>query len=126
MRASSVRLTWKAILFCSQVSLGRGSKNMRLAFTASALCFSILVSAAQQAVSQTHAPSTATPTSITTPASTAAAGDAAAKHAKRTTCLKETKARKLLGAEKTAFLKDCIGAPPEAISASRISPPDRP
>jgi hypothetical protein len=93
---------------------------MRLAFTASALCLSILVFAVQQATSQTPAPSTATPASTTT------AGDAAAKHAKRTACLKETKARKLLGAEKTAFLKDCIGAPPEAISASRISPPDRP
>jgi hypothetical protein len=105
---------------------------MRPAFTASALCFSILVFAAQQGTSQTPAPSTATPASTstapstTTAASTPAAGDAAAKHAKRTACLKETKARKLVGAEKTAFLKDCIGAPPEAISASRISPPDRP
>ncbi|HMH87492.1 MAG TPA: hypothetical protein VK523_02540 [Steroidobacteraceae bacterium] len=99
---------------------------MRLAFTASALCLSILVSAAQQATSQTPAPSTAEPASTTTPASTASAGDAAAKHAQRTACLKEAKARKLLGAEKTAFLKDCIGAPPEAIAASRISPPDRP
>jgi hypothetical protein len=96
---------------------------MRLAFTASALCLSILVFAAQQATSQTPAPSTATPAS--TAASTPAAGDAAAKHAKRTACLKETKTRKLLGAEKTAFLKDCIGAPPEAISASRVSPPDQ-
>ena len=103
---------------------------MRLAFTASALSLSILVFAAQQATSQTPAPSTATPASTATLASTAtsapAAGDAAAKHAKRTACLKETKARKLLGAEKTAFLKDCISAPPEAISASRVSPPDRP
>jgi hypothetical protein len=93
---------------------------MRPAITASALCLSILVFAAQQATSQTPAPPTATP------ASAAAASDAAAKHAKRTACLKETKARKLLGAEKTAFLKDCIAAPPEAIAASRISPPDRP
>jgi hypothetical protein len=102
---------------------------MRLAFTASALCLSILVFAAQQATSQTPAPPTATPASMATsapaPASTAAAGDAAAKHAKRTACLKETKTRKLLGAEKTAFLKDCIAAPPEAISASRVSPPDQ-
>jgi hypothetical protein len=105
---------------------------MRLAFTASALCLSILVFAAQQATSQTPAPSTAAPASAPalvtapTPALTSTAVDAAAKHAQRTACLKETKARKLLGAEKTAFLKDCIGAPPEAISASRISPPDRP
>jgi hypothetical protein len=99
---------------------------MRPAFTASALCLLILVFAAQQATSQTAAPSIPTPAATSTPASTATAGDAAAKHAKRTACLKETKARKLLGAEKTAFLKDCIDAPPEAISASRISPPDRP
>jgi hypothetical protein len=105
---------------------------MRLAFTASALCLSILVFAAQQATPQTPAPSTNTPASTTTPASTAAsastaaASDAAAKHTKRTACLKEARARKLLSAEKTAFLKGCIGAPPEAISASRISPPDRP
>jgi hypothetical protein len=99
---------------------------MRLAFTASALCLSILVFAAQPATSQTPAPSSDTPASTAKPASTATAGDAAAKHAKRTACLKETKARKLLGAEKTAFLKDCIDAPPEAVSASRILPPDRP
>jgi surface antigen len=104
---------------------------MRLAFTASALCLSILVFAAQQATSQapapsTAAPATAMPASAATPASTAAAGDAAAKHAQRTACLKEAKTRKLLGAEKTAFLKDCIAAPPEAISANRISPPDHP
>jgi hypothetical protein len=103
---------------------------MRLAFTARALCLSILVFAAHQAASQTPAPSTDTPAAATTPASTTpaagAAGDAAEKHAQRTACLKEAKARKLLNAEKTAFLKDCIAAPTEAISASRISPPDRP
>jgi hypothetical protein len=38
-------------------------------------------------------------------------GDAAAKHAKRTACLKNAKAKKLVGAQKTAFVKDCIGAP---------------
>ena len=92
---------------------------MRLAFAASALCLGILVFAAQPATSQTPAP-------LTTLASMPAAGDAAAKHAKRTACLKETKAKRLVGAEKTAFLKNCIDASPEAISASRISPPDKP
>jgi hypothetical protein len=87
-------------------------------FAASALCLGLLVFAAQPALSQNPEPSNA-------PAS-ATAGDAAAKHAKRTSCLKESKARKLVGAEKTAFLKDCIGAPPEAISANRISSQDRP
>jgi hypothetical protein len=110
---------------------------MRLAFTASALCLCILVFAAQQATSQAPAPvstpapvsapaAASTATAASTPAAASATVDPAAKHAKRTACLKDTKARKLVGAEKTAFLKDCIGAPPEAISASRISPPDRP
>jgi hypothetical protein len=48
----------------------------------------------------------------TTPAPAPAAdNDAAAKHARRTACLKEAKARKLVGAQKSAFLKECIGAP---------------
>ncbi len=38
-------------------------------------------------------------------------GDAAARHAKRTACLKEAKTRKLVGAQKTAFLKSCFTAP---------------
>jgi hypothetical protein len=43
------------------------------------------------------------------PASTAADGpDAAAKHAKRTACLKEAKAKKLVGADKKSFVKDCL------------------
>jgi psiF repeat len=37
--------------------------------------------------------------------------DAAAKHAKRTACLKDAKTKKLVGAEKTAFLKNCIDSP---------------
>ena len=40
-----------------------------------------------------------------------AAGDAAAKHAKRTACLKEAKSKKLVGAEKNAFVKNCIAVP---------------
>ena len=96
---------------------------MHPAFVASALCLSILVFAVQPAAAQT--PAAQTPSASGPPAA-ASAGDAAAKHAKRTTCLKESKAKKLVGAEKTAFLKECMGALPEAISASRISPPDRP
>jgi hypothetical protein len=45
---------------------------------------------------------------------------------KRTACLKEAKAKKLIGADKTAFLKTCIDAPSEPISASRHLLPDRP
>jgi hypothetical protein len=64
----------------------------------------------------TPAPAAATPAPAAakpTPAAPAAApsADAAAKHAKRTACLKEAKARKLVGADKTSFLKDCMTAP---------------
>ena len=45
------------------------------------------------------------------PAPAPLSGDAAAKHAKRTACLKSAKAKKLVGAEKTSFLKTCIAAP---------------
>jgi len=48
--------------------------------------------------------------SVPPPADSPAAGaDAAARHAKRTACLKEAKAKKLLGAERTAYVKNCVG-----------------
>ena len=89
---------------------------MRFAFAAIALGFSLSVPAAAPPAPQATAPT------ATAPAATQAANDAAAKHAKRTACLKEAKARKLVSADKTAFIKNCMDAPPEAISASRVSP----
>ena len=107
---------------------------MRLALAASALCLSalglgLLTQAAQpvtpQAVTSQAATAPATPAAAA-PSPAPAAGDAAAKHVKRTACLKEAKTKKLIGAEKTAFLKNCIQAQQEPISASRQIPPDRP
>ncbi|MGA2341716.1 MAG: PsiF family protein [Steroidobacteraceae bacterium] len=37
--------------------------------------------------------------------------DAAARHAKRTACLKQARAKKLVGAQRTAYIKDCTAAP---------------
>jgi hypothetical protein len=64
------------------------------------------------------APGAATPATTAPPAAKTApavpsappSGDAAAKHAKRTACLKDAKTKKLVGADKTAFLKSCIAA----------------
>jgi len=55
----------------------------------------------------------ATPATAAAPGTPAAAppSDAAAKHAKRTACLKNARAKKLVGADKTSFLKTCIAAP---------------
>jgi hypothetical protein len=84
---------------------------------AAAVCLSLLaaVSSATGVPTDTAgAPggaSAASKPSAMTPAA-AAAGDAAAKkHAKRTACLKDAKSKKQVGADKTAFLKNCIAAP---------------
>jgi hypothetical protein len=58
-------------------------------------------------------PATAAPPAAKTaptPSSAPPSGDAAAKHAKRTACLKDAKTKKLVGADKSAFLKSCIAA----------------
>jgi hypothetical protein len=59
------------------------------------------------------APGPAAPqaTQTTPAAQSTPAPDAAARHAKRAACLKEAKAKKLVGAEKTSFVKTCTTAP---------------
>lgn len=86
---------------------------MRLAFTAS-LCLSVFITVGPAAAQSFNSPSSLP------------AADAAAKHAKRTACLKEIKDRRLVGAEKSAYLQSCINAPPQAISANRVPLPPRP
>jgi hypothetical protein len=92
---------------------------MRFSTVAAAVCLSLspLMSgfAAAPAL-RTDAPVTAaaagTVPAAAKPASPAPpSGDAAAKHAKRTACLKDAKAKKLVGAEKTEFLRSCMAAP---------------
>jgi hypothetical protein len=53
-------------------------------------------------------PATAVPPPAVPP--DAPASDAAVRHAKRTACLKQAKARKLVGAGKNSFIKDCVAA----------------
>lgn len=91
---------------------------MRPAIVASALCLGLLPLAALPATPETPAPSSAAP-----PTAAPVANDDAAKHARRTACLKDARSHKLIGAEKTAFLKICIDAPAEAISAGRVDRP---
>jgi hypothetical protein len=117
MRPSSGRPKWAVILFCSQVHLPSKESAMRPAIAASALCLGLLLLAALPATPETPAAPSAAP-----PA-TQVANDDAAKHAKRTACLKDAKAKKLVGADKTAFIKNCMNAPADAISASRVDRP---
>jgi hypothetical protein len=80
---------------------------MRFAVTAVLLCLGLLAWAMQPAVSQSTSPATQLVDS-----SNAGQSDAPEKHAKRTACLKEAKLKKLVGAQKTAYLKDCMAASP--------------
>ena len=101
MLASSVRSPAGAIL-----------APMRFSTLAAAVILSL------SAVTAFAAPSASADTPAATPAAAAPGtpaaappSDAAAKHAKRTACLKNARAKKLVGADKTSFLKTCIAAP---------------
>jgi hypothetical protein len=76
---------------------------MRLCAATAAACLSLTVAGVYADAPAAVKPVAAAPAS--------SANDAAAKHAKRTACLKDAKTKKLVGAEKTAFLKNCIDAP---------------
>jgi hypothetical protein len=54
-----------------------------------------------------------TPAAAPAPAGSASSADneAAARHAKRTACINQARAKKLVGAQKTAYIKGCIGTP---------------
>jgi psiF repeat len=86
---------------------------MRFTTVAAAVCLSLLPAAPPQLRAHVPVPSSSVPDAAKpAPASAAApSSDAAVRHAKRTACLKDAKARKLVGAEKTAFLKSCIATP---------------
>jgi hypothetical protein len=88
--------------------------TMRFSRGAAAVSLTLLAVAAGFAAAPAGtAEGTAAPAEAPAGSSTSASpsGDAAAKHAKRTACLKSAKTKKLIGAEKTSFLKTCIAAP---------------
>jgi hypothetical protein len=82
---------------------------------AGALCLSLWAAAssanAAPGTDGSPAASVASKPAAITPAAVAASDAAAKKHAKRTACLKDAKSKKLVGADKTAFIKNCIAAP---------------
>lgn len=55
------------------------------------------------------APAAATPAPAG--ANSSADNEAAARHAKRTACITQARAKKLVGAQKTAYIKGCVGTP---------------
>jgi hypothetical protein len=61
--------------------------------------------------SASNAPAATPPPAAATPNGVSSDSDAAARHAKRTACINQARAKKLVGAQKTAYIKGCIGAP---------------
>jgi psiF repeat len=93
-------------------------RPQRLAAVTAGLCFGLFSANGGIAATPPAPPATAPATASTSitpaaniPTGEPAAGDAAAKHAKRTACLKDAKSKKLVGAEKNAFVKNCIAVP---------------
>jgi hypothetical protein len=77
---------------------------MRFSTVAAAVCLWLYAVAGGFAAAPPAQPTAAAPAA-------APSADAAAKHAKRTACLRQAKAKKLVGADKTSFLNDCMTAP---------------
>jgi len=96
---------------------------MRALLSAISVCLLLAVLASRFAAALADSPSPPPTAPAAAPAPHAAApvtpkdgtgtsaDEAAAKHAKRTACLKSAKEKKLVGAQKSAFVKDCVGTP---------------
>jgi hypothetical protein len=85
---------------------------------ASAIGGWLIAGAAASAGNASKAPPTASapvPAAAQKPAAAPAANssidsDAPARHARRTACLKDAKAKKLVGAQRSSYVKNCMGA----------------
>jgi hypothetical protein len=96
--------------------------RLTVATVALSICLWPLAGAQFLAASPSYAAAAAPPAATTPPPATvppaaapadaggASADAAAALHTKRTACLKQAKAKKLVGAQKTAFIKDCVAS----------------
>jgi psiF repeat len=73
-------------------------------FGLGALCLSLVGLAI---AAETQPPPPARPAQVSTPDSIPA-DEAAAKHLKRTACLKDAKTKKLVGAQRSAYVKTCL------------------
>jgi hypothetical protein len=90
---------------------------MRLALTAVIVCFGLLAWALQPAASQSVATS-----AQAVDASLESQSQAAEKHAKRTACLRDAKSKRLVGAQKTAFVKECMAANAQPQGSTSLVP----
>ena len=59
--------------------------------------------------SEVHAPTQAKPAAAVTPSPKPGSENDAEKHVRRTACLKDARAHKLVGAQRTAYVHNCLG-----------------
>ena len=82
---------------------------MRFPISARAVGLGIILIAVQPAISQSERGTPPAPAEA--PGADTSASADAARHVKRTTCVKEAKAKKLVGTQRTAYIKSCLAAP---------------
>jgi hypothetical protein len=109
-RRNAARLSKLHVPFIGAVTDGRYSRRMRALLPTVTVCL-LLSPLWSDAAAPQSTTATAAPAAPAAPPATAADNDAAAKHAKRTACRKNAKAKKLVGEQKSAFIKDCVAAP---------------
>jgi hypothetical protein len=80
--------------------------NARFLPIAAAACLCVLAASSFSAV-----PATGDSQAAKAPPAPLPPSDAAVKHAKRTACIKDAKAKKLVGAEKNSYIKACATTP---------------
>jgi hypothetical protein len=92
---------------------------MRSGFPAAIVCLALSlagVAVYAQSPQTSPAPQPTVPPAAAAPAvpatsSPTTGSDAADRHAKRTACIKDAKTKKLLGPDKTAYIKNCAATP---------------
>jgi hypothetical protein len=83
--------------------------SMRFPISARAAGLGIVLIAVQPAISQSERPASPAPAETPSPDTSASAD--AARHLKRTACIKEARTKKLVGAQRNAYIKSCVAAP---------------
>ena len=83
---------------------------MRFYLLAAAISLSMLPMSGIQAAAPAAPKPAAAPASSAAASADVFAAQAAARHAKRTECLKQAKEKKLVGSNRDAYVKECLGA----------------
>jgi hypothetical protein len=84
---------------------------MRSGFPAAIVCLALSLAGVACPAPQPTVPPAAAAPAVPATSSPTTGSDAADRHAKRTACIKDAKTKKLLGPDKTAYIKNCAATP---------------